>query len=56
MSAPSPSPRAGGMPIAFATMAGAIGGALLGEATIGVLAGFATGVVIAVVIWRRDRS
>lgn len=55
MNGPSPSPRAGGLPIALGTMAGAIGGALAGQATIGVLAGFAVGTVVAIVIWRRDR-
>jgi hypothetical protein len=55
MSRPPHSPQAGGMPIALGTLAGAVGGAILGEATIGLLVGLAIGSVIALWIWRRDR-
>ncbi len=54
---PSPrNPRAGGMPIALGTMIGVIAGALLGQTTIGFFVGLATGIAVAVLIWRNDRG
>lgn len=44
------------MPIALGTMIGVIVGALLGQTTIGFFAGLATGIVIAILIWRNDRG
>lgn len=55
MHRPTHSPQAGGMPIALGTLGGAVIGAVFGEATIGLLAGLAIGIAIALWIWRRDR-
>ena len=48
-------PRAGGALIAGGTLAGAAAGIALGQATIGVLAGFAAGTLAALLVWVRDR-
>ena len=53
---PSPSPNAGGFLIAAAVVIGALIGTLLGQPTIGVLAGTATGVAAALIVWLRDRA
>ncbi len=42
----------GGAPLALLTIAGVIIGGLLGQPTIGLLAGFGLGVLVALVIWR----
>lgn len=59
MTTPSPSPSnpavGGGAPIALAVLLGTIIGALLGQPTIGFLAGLAIGIAAAVAIWRLDR-
>jgi len=47
---------AGGAFIAISILIGAIAGGVTGQPTIGVLAGIAVGTVVAVLIWRRDRS
>lgn len=47
--------RAGGSLIALGTIAGTLGGGLLGQPSAGLLAGFASGSAVAVVIWLRDR-
>lgn len=52
---PNRSPRAGGMPIALGTVVGTLIGMTLNQPTIGLLAGLATGSLIAIVIWQRDR-
>lgn len=46
----------GGALLAAAILLGAIVGILAGEPSIGVLAGFAVGIVAAVLIWLWDRS
>lgn len=48
-------PTGSGAIIAFLTLGGAIGGGLLGQPTIGLLAGLGLGVIIAVVLWMRER-
>jgi uncharacterized membrane protein (UPF0136 family) len=48
-------PQAGGVILAFAILAGAVIGILAHQSTIGVLAGTAVGVAIALWIWWRDR-
>ena len=47
--------RAGGAIIALAILAGAVGGIVAGQPSIGFLAGAALGVAIALLIWLRDR-
>jgi uncharacterized BrkB/YihY/UPF0761 family membrane protein len=47
--------RAGGFILAVCIMAGAIGGAMLRQASAGLLAGGALGVLIALALWWRDR-
>ena len=43
---------AGGAPLALSIMAGVIIGGLMGQPSIGLLAGTAIGIVVAVLIWR----
>jgi F0F1-type ATP synthase assembly protein I len=47
--------RAGGAILAGAILAGVIVGAILGQPSIGFLAGTGLGVLIALLIWLRDR-
>lgn len=47
---------AGGVFIAILTIAGAIVGGLMGQPSIGMLAGFAAGCSIAVAIWWKERE
>ena len=56
MALPPPSPNAGGFLIAAAVVIGAIAGLLLGQPTIGILAGTALGVAGALIVWLRDRA
>ena len=49
-------PRAGGAIIAFAVIAGAVIGTAEGQPTIGLLGGFGIGVLVAVILWLRDRG
>jgi hypothetical protein len=51
----TPAPRAAGFFIAAAVMVGAVIGVIVGEPSIGVLAGAASGTAIAVLLWLRDR-
>jgi hypothetical protein len=46
---------AGGAPIALAVIAGTLIGFFSGETTIGFLAGLATGIAVAILIWMRGR-
>jgi hypothetical protein len=46
----------GGVFIAILTIAGAITGGLMGQPSIGMLAGFAGGCAIAVAIWWKERE
>jgi uncharacterized membrane protein (UPF0136 family) len=50
------SPRAGGFLIAVLTMAGVLIGGFANQPTIGLLAGLAAGVAVAVTIWLVDRA
>lgn len=47
---------AGGFFIAALTMIGVIGGGLMGQPSIGLLAGLALGTAIAILIWWRERG
>ena len=51
-----PGPQAGGFIIAVAILAGTIIGGLMGQPSIGLLAGLGLGVVVAVAVWLRDRA
>lgn len=53
---PTPSPIAGGAPLALSIVAGAFIGLVMGEPTIGILAGTAVGVAIALTVWLRSRG
>ncbi|MBV9843281.1 MAG: hypothetical protein JOY99_17390 [Sphingomonadaceae bacterium] len=53
MAEPS-SPRAGGAIIALTTIAGALVGKLAHQPSIGILVGFAIGVIVSLLIWRAD--
>ena len=55
MNQPTRSPQAGGAILAGAIIAGAIGGLIVGQPSIGFLAGLAIGAVIATLLWLRDR-
>lgn len=48
-------PKGGGAPIALLTIAGTITGGLLGQPSIGLLAGLGLGVIFALLIWWRGR-
>lgn len=48
-------PRAGGFLIAVSIMAGTLIGGFLSQPTIGLLAGFGLGVIVALLVWWRDR-
>jgi hypothetical protein len=52
---PEPAPKkerlGGGAPLALLTIAGTILGGLLGQASIGFLAGLGLGIVIAILLW-----
>jgi len=50
------SPTGAGAIIAFLVMAGTIGGGILGQPSIGLLSGFGLGVLIAVILWWRERG
>lgn len=50
-----PAAQAGGSILAGAIIAGAIGGVIVGQPSIGVLAGTAVGILIALALWLRDR-
>lgn len=56
MSGPSKSgAQAGGSILAAAIIAGAVGGVLLGQPSIGFLVGTGVGILIATFLWLRDR-
>lgn len=48
-------PKAGGALLAISIMVGAVAGIALGQASAGVIAGTAIGIVIALALWWRDR-
>lgn len=49
-------PTGAGAIIALLTLAGAIGGGLLGQPSIGLLTGIGLGIVAAVLLWLRERG
>jgi hypothetical protein len=49
------STQAAGFILAISILAGAIGGAIVGQASLGFLAGLAAGVAIAVLFWLIER-
>lgn len=55
MTEPTRSTRAAGAPLAFLTLAGVVGGTMLGEPSIGFLIGLVLGIAVAVLTWWRDR-
>lgn len=55
MASPSSSPPGGGALLALSIVAGALIGLFAGQPSIGILAGAAIGVVLAIVTWRRSR-
>ncbi len=52
---PSRNPTAGGMLIALGALLGAAAGVYAGQPTLGFLTGIGLGVVLALVIWLKDR-
>ena len=55
MAPPPRTPSAGGFPIAIGALGGTAIGLYAGQPSIGFLAGIAAGVVLAVLIWWRER-
>ncbi|WP_420139942.1 hypothetical protein [Sphingomonas sp.] len=55
MASKTPS-AAGGVFLALAILIGALAGGVSGQPTIGVLAGAAVGIAVAVLIWLQDRK
>jgi len=53
---PQQSTRAGGSILALSIIAGAVGGIILGQPSIGFLVGLAVGVAVAAALWLRDRT
>ena len=51
----STGPRAGGFLLALCILVGAVIGTVKGQPSIGVIAGTGIGVVVAVVLWLKDR-
>lgn len=49
-------PTGAGAIIALLVLAGTIGGGLLGQPSIGLLAGLGTGIAIALLIWLKERG
>lgn len=52
---PKKNPTGAGAIIALLAFVGVIGGGFLGQPTIGLLSGLALGVLIAVLLWLRER-
>ena len=52
---PTHSSQAGGSILALSILAGAGGGIILGEPSIGFLVGLAVGTLIALAVWHKDR-
>lgn len=50
------SPQAAGSLLALSIIVGAVAGTILGQPSVGVVAGTAIGILISVVVWLRDRS
>jgi hypothetical protein len=47
--------QAGGAILAIAIIVGAVAGTMVGQSSIGLLVGAATGILLAVLIWLNDR-
>ncbi len=54
-SPPTRPQNGGGIFIALGALLGAVTGVFLGQPSIGLLSGFALGVLVAVALWLRDR-
>ena len=52
---PSVGRNAGGVFLAFGTIAGAVIGALMGQASAGFLIGLAAGGIVALLLWLKER-
>ena len=52
---PTSTPQAGGSILAASIIAGVVGGIIAGQPSIGFLVGTGTGVLIALLLWLRDR-
>lgn len=52
---PTKAPQAGGVLLAAGLLGGSVIGAVLGQPTIGFLAGGAAGVALALLVWLRER-
>ncbi|HEU0097805.1 MAG TPA: hypothetical protein VFQ67_03430 [Allosphingosinicella sp.] len=55
MAQPSRTPQAAGFILAISVTGGALAGAIVGQPSIGFLAGLAAGVVIAILHWLNER-
>ncbi len=55
MSTPDKTPRAGGALIAIAILVGAVVGIAYRQASLGVVAGLAVGIALALLIWLADK-
>ncbi len=53
---PTPTPLAGGFPIAAGVIVGVGGGLIAGQATLGFFLGLGVGVAIAIALWLRSRG
>lgn len=51
-----PNPSAAGAPLALLIVAGAIIGGIAHHALLGAVIGTATGILVAILVWLRDRS
>ena len=56
MSKGRPEPTGAGAIIAFLILGGTIGGGLMGQPSIGLLAGAGAGVLVALLLWLRERG
>ena len=50
-----PGPQAGGFILAASIIAGVIGGVMVGQSSIGFLVGTGAGILMALLLWLRDR-
>ena len=56
MAGPNQNARSGGALLAFSIVAGAIGGVIGGQTSIGILAGLAVGLALLAAVWISDRK
>ena len=55
MNSPRKNLQSGGFLLALAVVAGAVGGTMAGEPSIGILAGFGVGLLLLLAVWLIDR-